>query len=370
MAIYTNLPIYKASYALMLEVCRMRKDLPKDSRYTIGQELSGRIVHHLFYNYTHALFERTFIHDSYSCIKGRGTHFGIERLKHHIRSVSVGYSKPCYVLKLDMRGYFMGIDRLRLLRICRDSLERMKEHESDMAGLTWGRKLDYDFVDYLLEGIVKLDPTRGCIMLGKAEDWDSLPHEKSMLHATPGCGLPIGNLSSQLFSNVYMNLFDQYVKRTLGCRHYGRYVDDAFIVAESREHLKSLLPIISAFLESNLGLKLNPDKTRIYDASQGVEFLGAYIRPFRTYISNSSLMRIKRKIRLLPKESAVKTQSSANSLLGVMSHYDCYRIRRVLFGYRSGMNAYGRFSRDWLKFTPYGKSYGRAGTRPAPKGGY
>ena len=152
-----------------------------------------------------------------------------------------------------------------------------------------------------------------------------------------------------------MNTFDQYVKRTLGCRHYGRYVDDAFIVAESREHLKSLIPGISAFLEHNLGLKLNLKKTRIDDCRQGVEFLGAYIRPFRTYISNSSLRRIKRKVRLLPKATARLTQSSANSLLGVMSHYDSYRLRRVLFGYSSGMSSYGRFSRDWMRFTPYGK---------------
>ena len=151
-----------------------------------------------------------------------------------------------------------------------------------------------------------------------------------------------------------MNTFDQYVKRTLGCRHYGRYVDDAFIVADSRERLKSLIPGISAFLERNLGLKLNLKKTRIDDSRQGVEFLGAYIRPFRTYISNSSLRRIKRKVRLLPKATARLTQSSANSLLCVMSHYESYRLRRVLFGYSSGMNDFGSFSRDWLRFTPYG----------------
>ena len=325
-------------------------------REVFAANFRDRIVHHLFYRYTHKLFDRTFIHDSYSCIKGRGTHFGIERLKHHIRSVSAGYSRPCFVLKLDMRGYFMSIDRRRLLQLCRESLEKMRNHISDETGLTWGQKLDYQFVDYLLETIVTLDPTKGCIMLGKAEDWEDLPAEKSILHAADGCGLPIGNLSSQLFSNVYMNTFDQYVKRTLGCRHYGRYVDDAFIVAESREQLKSLIPGISAFLEHNLELKLNLKKTLIDDCRQGVEFLGAYISPFRTYISNSSLRRIKRKVRLLPKATARLTQSSANSLLGVMSHYDSYRLRRVSFGYSSGMNSYGRFSRDWLKFTPYGVS--------------
>lgn len=317
-------------------------------------DFRDRIVHHLFYNYTHTLFERTFVHDSYSCIPGRGTHYGIERLKHHIRSVSRGYSKPCYVLKIDMRGYFMSIDRQRLLAICRHSLESMKSHPSDVPSATWGEKLDYAFIDYLLENIICADPTAGCIMLGTAEEWAELPPEKSIFHAAEYCGLPIGNLSSQLFSNVYMNVFDQYAKRALGCRHYGRYVDDAYIVANSRSELKALLPPIVEFLRRELGLELNERKTHIVDAYHGVEFLGAYILPFRTYISNSSLTRMKRKLFHLPKETARGTQSTANSLLGVLSHYDSYCLRRVLFGYYSRLNAYGRFNRDWLTFTPYG----------------
>ncbi len=76
-----------------------------------------------------------------------------------------------------------------------------------------------------------------------------------------GCGLPIGNLSSQLFSNVYMNVFDQYVKRKLKCHHYGRYVDDAYIVSDDREYLNNLISEITSFLEEELGLKVHPYKT-------------------------------------------------------------------------------------------------------------
>lgn len=324
-------------------------------REVFAADFRDRIVHHLFYNYTHVLFERTFIADSYSCIEGRGTHYGIDRLRHHIRSVSAGYSRPCYVLKVDVRGYFMHIDRTRLMRICRQTLAKMKHRSSDTEGRSWGEVLDYPFVDYLLECIVHADPLRQCRLLGSPDDWHGLPREKSLFFAAEGCGLPIGNLSSQLFSNIYMNLFDQYAKRSLGCRHYGRYVDDAYIVSGSRDFLKSLLAPMARFLESELGLTLHPHKSRIFDVRQGVEFLGAYHKPFRTYVSHSSLRRMKCKAFSLPADDGRLLQSAVNSYLGVLSHYDSYCLRRVLFGFSSGLVACGRFGRDWLTFRPCGK---------------
>jgi len=324
-------------------------------REVFAADFRDRIVHHLFYNYTHVLFERTFIYDTYSCIKGRGIHFGIERLKHHIRSVSAGYSKPCYILKLDIKSYFMNIDKHRLLKICRDTLGKMRHRISDVDGKTWESVLDYSFLDYLLESIIFADPVKDCILLGDVHDWEKLPKEKSLFFTHPCKGLPIGNLTSQLFSNIYMNVFDQYVKRGLGCRHYGRYVDDAYIVSDSRSMLKSVIPKIKAFLDSELGLCLNPDKLKIFDANHGVEFLGAYIKPFRTYMSSSSLRRIRAKILSMGNGGCdnVSLRSSVNSYLGVFSHCDSYCMRRVLFGYSSSLAVKGHFSRDWLRFIPY-----------------
>ena len=318
-------------------------------REVFAANFRDRIVHHLFYNYTHGLFERCFIYDSYSCIKGRGTHFGIDRLRHHIRSVSAGYSRPCFILKIDIRGYFMSINRVRLLQLSRRMLESMRSHRSDVSGLTWGEKLDYSFVDYLLEIIIFSDPVEGCNMLGRGDEWLSLPREKSLFFASEDCGLPIGNLSSQLFSNVYMNIFDHYVKRTLGCRHYGRYVDDAYIVADSREKLKLLVPRISGFLYGCLGLNVNYDKTRIFDARYGVEFLGAYLKPFRTYVSAGSLKRIKRRIKGLPQNDVKYLQAAINSYLGVFSHCRSFCLRRLLFS-RFLLLGWGRFCENWLVF--------------------
>ena len=307
-------------------------------REVFAAHFRDRIVHHLFYNYTYKVFEKTFIYDSYSCIKNRGTHFGIERLKHHILSVSKGYSKPCYVLKIDIKGYFMNINRKILLELSRKTLSKNKT------------QYDYDFVDYLLETIINTNPMDNCNVLGMLEDWDNLPKDKSLFYANDSCGLPIGNLSSQLFSNVYMNVFDQYVKRKLRCRHYGRYVDDAYIVSDDREYLNKLIPEISSFLKEELGLKVHPFKTRIFDVYHGVEFLGAYIKPFRTYISSSTLKRIKKKLIDINVQDKKYLQSSINSFLGVFSHYESYCLRRVLFGNNERLKKEGNFDGDCLRF--------------------
>ena len=309
-------------------------------REVFAANFRDRIVHHLFYNYTHEIFEKTFIYDTYSCIKNRGTHFGIGRLKHHILSVSKGYSKPCYILKIDIKGYFMNINRSILLKLCRNTLSKCRKQLQD-----------YIFVDYLLETIINTNPIENCNVLGKVEDWDNLPNEKSLLAANRNCGLPIGNLSSQLFSNVYMNVFDQYVKRQLKCRHYGRYVDDAYIVSNDRNLLKKIISEIVNFLNSELGLRININKTRIYDAYHGIEFLGAYIKPFRTYISSSSLKRIKRKVNKCDIRNRKRLQSSVNSFLGVFSHYNSYCMRRVLFGNNDKLNHNGYINNDFLIFS-------------------
>lgn len=311
-------------------------------REVFAADFRDRIVHHLFYNYTHEIFEKTFIYDSYSCIKNKGTHFGIDRLKHHILSVSKGYSKPCYVLKIDIKGYFMNIDRDILMKLCKKTLSNIKKD----------KELDYMFVDYLLETIIKSNPKDNCNVLGNIDDWEKLPNEKSLFYAQEECGLPIGNLSSQLFSNIYLNDLDHFVKRELKCRHYGRYVDDSYIVSDDKEYLKRIIPEISCFFKTELHLELHPDKTRIFDAYQGVEFLGAYIKPFRTYISSSSLKRIKTKVKNVNVKDIRKVRSTINSFLGVLSHYDSYCLRRVMFGNNERLKKEGNFDGDCLRFKP------------------
>ena len=306
-------------------------DYPK-KREVFAAMFVDRIVHHLYYNYTSQLFERTFIQDTYSCIKGRGTHYGIERLDSHIRKESQNYTETCYVLKLDIRGYFMHINRQRLLDIATHSLEKMSTHKvMKGSSATWSDVIDMDFVLWLTREIVTLDPKLNCEIVGSWSNWLGLDRSKSLFFTEEGCGLPIGNLTSQLFSNVYLNVFDQYVKRDLRCKHYGRYVDDAYIVSCDKDWMLSLVPKIRQFLKSELGLDLHMGKLHVCNIEQGVEFLGAYIKPYRIYVSNQSLRRVRSNIGEIDFTDAEKVFRTVNSYLGMMIHYSSFNLRQELF---------------------------------------
>lgn len=176
----------------------------------------------------------------------------------------------------------MHIDRVRLLRICFATLDKMARHKvSRHRNVVWQEIIDMNFVKYLTEVIVLLDPTEKCRMIGDKSDWEGLPHDKSLFHSPRDCGLPIGNLTSQLFSNVYLNVLDQYMKRVLHCRHYGRYVDDFFVVSTDKVWLFSLVPKVKVFLKEHLGLDFHDGKLTVTSVWHGVEFLGAWLKPHR-----------------------------------------------------------------------------------------
>ena len=339
--------LFNRTYKPYPSICFIIHD-PK-MREVFAANFRDRIVHHLFYNYTHKLFENKFVYDSYSCIKKRGIHFGISRLQHHILSVSDNYKKPCYILKIDIKGYFMHINRKVLYDICCRVLSKMVHHRGH-DNKRWREIIDFKFVFYLLESIINTSPMDNCIVLGDRNEWNMLPREKSMLHADIDCGLPIGNLSSQLFSNVYMNEFDQYVKRTLKCKHYGRYVDDIYIVADSKEKLWAMVPSIQCFLKDKLHLEINRDKLCVLNAKCGVEFLGTFIKPFRTYIAKVTGKRLKEKLYGHEWRDLERMRSSVNSFLGALSHHNSYIIRRMWLGRDTVINKYGRFSPGWSKF--------------------
>lgn len=320
-------------------------------REVFAAQFRDRIVHHLYFNYTHEMLERTFIADTYSCIKKRGTHFGIKRLERHIRRESLNYTRRCFVLKMDIQGYFMHINRQRLLQIALRQLQKMSSHSFVRGTGTWRQHVDFDFLEYLSRIIILRNPTIDCRRKGTALDWYGLPDEKSLFKSDEGCGLPIGNLTSQLFSNVYLNEFDQYMKRELGCRHYGRYVDDFYVVSSDREWLRSLRKPIAAFLKTELGLDVNEKKTVINDVRFGTEFLGAYLKPRRRYVSNCCLHRMERKIPLLRKvKSGEQLRSRLNSFLGILSHYRCYMLRKKMFFNLHEVYQYGYYMKGMKKY--------------------
>ena len=279
-----------------------------------------RIVSHLLFNMIAPLFDPLFIYDSYSCRKGKGTMKGIVRMEHYIRSCTENFTKRAYVLCLDISGYFMNINKGILYRIL---CEEMHKHKNK-----WENFIDYSFVDYLIRVILFRTPTEGCAKIGKLSNWDKLPPHKSLFNSPIGSGLTIGDVTSQLFSNIYLNPADQFAKRELHCKHYGRYVDDIRIVHHNKEALERIAYKIDRYLKQNLSLRLNPNKTRIIRADKTVDFLGANVCKFNRYASDRTLVKFAEK----SKDWTGENLSSANSYLSYLKHFKADKVITSVIG--------------------------------------
>ena len=242
-------------------------------REIFSADFRDRIVHHLVINKLNPLFEKSFIYDSYACRVHKGTHLGVQRVDRFIRQCSQNYTQDCYVLKLDIKGFFMHINRTLLLK----KLEGFIAQQYQAA--------DKTVLVGLCRKIINYDPTKNCSVKSKRSQWQGLPPDKSLFHWPANTGLPIGNLTSQVFANFYMNPFDHFIKSDLGIRYYGRYVDDFILVHRDKAYLKSLIPLIRHWLQDQLQLSLHPRKIYLQHYSKGVQFLGAVIKPNRIYIA-------------------------------------------------------------------------------------
>lgn len=180
-------------------------------REIFAGDFRDRVVHHLIFNYLNPLCERMFINDSYACRTGKGTSYGIRRADHFIRSVSKNYTQECYVLKIDISGYFMSINKALLFVKVKNLILHFESKAT----------FDVNLILWLVEKIIFHNHLHKCIVKGVRNDWAGLPRSKSLFYAKTGCGLPIGNLTSQLFGNVYLNDFDHFAVG-LSCGHYGR----------------------------------------------------------------------------------------------------------------------------------------------------
>jgi retron-type reverse transcriptase len=225
-------------------------------------DFRDRIVHHLLYNRIAPRFERAFIADSCACIQGRGTLYAARRLESKIRSATENWARPAFYLKCDIANFFVAIDK----RILRELLAR-KIHEPWWLALT--------------ELILFHDPRTDVLLHSHASRLALIPPHKSLFNQPEHLGLPIGNLSSQFFANVYMNELDQFVKHRLQARHYIRYVDDFVLLHESAQWLNAVRVEIEAFLPERLRLQLNPAKTVIQPIARGVDFVGQVVKPWR-----------------------------------------------------------------------------------------
>ncbi len=296
-------------------------------REIFASEFKDRVVHHLLYNYIAPLFEKTFIYDSYACRKEKGTHFGIKRLQHHLRSCTNNYKEEAYVLKLDIQGYFMSINKTILLDIVTNKLIKI-----------WSKNQEKNFelILFLTKVIIKKKPVENCKINSPRRQWEGLPKSKSLFNNPHEIGMPIGDLTSQLFSNIYLDVLDNYVKRELKIKHYGRYVDDFFIIDKDKEKLKGLIKTIDQFLKINLDISIHPKKIYLQECNKGVHFLGAMVRPYRKQPVKRCIknyMKTVHKIGRICSKNSLKQETikeilaTMNSYCGHLGTLDAYKLK-------------------------------------------
>lgn len=281
-----------------------------------------RVVHHLLFGTVYPWWDKRFIYDSYSCRKNKGVLFGVQRLDHHIRAVSQNYAKKCYVLKLDIQGYFMSLPRKELLERALWGLKQQFAGREDSE--------EYKIMKFLWQEIIMDDPVKGARRRGRLSDWNDLPKSKSLFYQPAGRGIVIGNLTSQLLSNVYLDQLDRFVTLELGYKHYGRYVDDFFIVVteEQLPQLKKDVKVIEEYLKS-IRLTLHPKKRLLVESSQGVPFLGAVVH--HGYIVPGK--RLQKNVIRAYKEVVAGERSidTVPSYLGHLKHINGYTLAKLAF---------------------------------------
>ncbi|MCK4649721.1 group II intron reverse transcriptase domain-containing protein [Candidatus Pacearchaeota archaeon] len=243
-----------------------------------------RVVHHAVCNVIEPMFEKKFIYDSYACRKGKGTHAGADKLQKFIRSANDNY----YVLKCDVSKYFPSVNQEILKQLIREKIADKK--------LLW-----------LSDNIIN----------------------------SAGRGIPIGNLTSQLFANIYLNKLDEYMKYELKIKYYIRYMDDFIILHESKQYLHEVKENVRVFFVS-MKLTLHPKKANIFPITLGIDFLGYRIFNNHRLIRKSTVKRflkiVKRKIEKYDYGvmSFDKLMESFNSWEAYMAHGDSYKLKNSL----------------------------------------
>lgn len=241
-----------------------------------------RLVHHALYRQLYPFFDRTFIADSYSCRKEKGTHRAMNRFRTFAWQISKNDTRTSWVLKCDIRKFFASIDQ----RILLSTVERY------------------------------IPDNRICALIKNVVE--------SFSSTQMGKGLPLGNLTSQLLVNIYMNEFDQFAKHTLKAKYYIRYSDDFVILSTNRTWLVSLLPRIRDFLYDHLALEMHPNKVSINTIASGIDFLGWVHFPDHRVLRTSTKWRMLRVVSGNPSEATVA------SYRGMLSHGNAEKLKGQL----------------------------------------
>jgi len=261
-------------------------------RLIMALPFRDRVVHHALCNIIEPIFDKIFIYDSYACRRGKGTHAGANRVTQFLRRIQNQYGRV-YCFKADISKYFPSIDH----RILKEIIERKIKCEDTM---------------WLINEII-----------------DSTGE---------GRGIPIGNLTSQLFANIYLNELDYFVKHQLKIKFYVRYMDDFVVLHHDKSYLRDVWHQVECFLAERLNLSLNR-KTQIFPVwSRGIDFLGYRIWPDFRLVRKANVKRMRRRLKWLKKMVLAgklppeKLYASVASWLGYCKHADTYRLVEKIFG--------------------------------------
>lgn len=242
-----------------------------------------RLLHHALYRILYPYFDTKFIFDSYSCRRMKGTHRALNRFREYARKVSCNHTRTVWVLKCDIRKFFANIDHQILIDI-----------------------LKHNIVDKNTMWLMRE-------VIGSFNVKDRR-----------GVGLPLGNLTSQLLVNIYMNEFDHFLKRNLKIEYCIRYADDFVILYKDQKYLEKIIPKISSFLETRLKLSLHPNKVFIKTLASGVDFLGWVHFPHRRVLRTST------KRRMFKKLKSSNNEVTRISYLGLLKHGDAYKLQKQI----------------------------------------
>ena len=281
-------------------------------------EFRDRVVHHVIYNAISDRYYRRFIRDNYACIPERGTHDGLRRVSGFARSITRNWTRPAYFLRADVANFFNSIDHSILIGLAE-------------------RHVPEEWIRTLIRQVILHDPRTHFSTRSPPALFEKVPRHKSLLHAPPGKALPIGNLTSQFFANLYMNELDQYAKHVLKAKYYGRYVDDMVLLHQDPDVLNQWYAQMDEFLKSKLAIHLHPNKKHLNLVETGIDFTGFIIKPGRVYLRQSSLAKCQQKIRAWERNgSPVDTETlkdisqSLNSYLGMLRQVNGYNARKSM----------------------------------------
>jgi RNA-directed DNA polymerase len=279
-------------------------------REIFAADFRDRVVHHLLVDYLEKIWEPVFIHDSYACRKGKGVHAGVQRLQTFLRQATANGTRPAWFLQLDIHNYFMRIDK------------------DILFGLLAARLRDETAL-WLAHMLVYHDCTTDYVLRGNPALREAVPPHKTLFGTESNKGLPIGNLNSQFFANVYLNRLDQFVKHELKCRHYLRYCDDFVLLANDPDTLRDWRVRIEDFLRMELALELNP-KQRLAPVSNGIDFLGYIVRRDYLLVRRRVVNNLKTKLhacetRLVREQDGVRAyrfdETELDALAATLSSY-------------------------------------------------